>query len=455
MRERTAAMTMSVVSMAYRAGSPQRSVGGFSLIELMIALVLGLLLSVGIVSLFSGTSKTNRVQTGLARLQENGRYAMTRIQDDLRNLGGQFRSNTVGSGFVQTASGPVYPLSAPRVNATGFTFPDGTAGAAPSGWSTTKAYPLSPRDFIQGYDCTSGTCSPAVPTGFPATGTSANQRVPRTDVLTVRYQRGTGWPYTVSGTGATTVITLTPNWRGRDPASAPPDPLPAPSVANCHDGPDDCLNIQTGDLVLLSDCGGSTIFQVTVSGTFTLKPLNLREAAQLQPGAATDSCDPRVFNFSRDLVTVSYWIKLVADETVSGRLIPALMRRENGVDQEVVRGVDRLEFLYGVQYANGSVRYLTAKDLTDNSTAANCPVAPPGVTTLEAGCLWRSLLSVEVHALMNTVDNINDLSSVDQAFRFRTTTPTPPGATLVTGVSAGKMMRREFIALTSVRNFTS
>jgi len=62
---------------------------GFTLIELMVALTLGLLLSIGIVTLFGATSKTNKVQDSLARLQENGRYAMTRMNADLRMLGAQ------------------------------------------------------------------------------------------------------------------------------------------------------------------------------------------------------------------------------------------------------------------------------------------------------------------------------------------------------------------------------
>ena len=57
---------------------------GFSLIELMVAMALGLVLSIGVVSLFGSTSMSNKVQNSLARLQENGRYAVARMESDLR-----------------------------------------------------------------------------------------------------------------------------------------------------------------------------------------------------------------------------------------------------------------------------------------------------------------------------------------------------------------------------------
>ena len=52
---------------------------GVTLVELMIAMVLGLLVSGGIITVFLTTSNSNRVQNQLARLQEEGRYAIGRL----------------------------------------------------------------------------------------------------------------------------------------------------------------------------------------------------------------------------------------------------------------------------------------------------------------------------------------------------------------------------------------
>ena len=48
---------------------------GLTLIELMVAMVLGLLVAAGIVTVFVSTSTSNKAQNQLARLQEEGRFA--------------------------------------------------------------------------------------------------------------------------------------------------------------------------------------------------------------------------------------------------------------------------------------------------------------------------------------------------------------------------------------------
>ena len=70
--------------MTYRMLRPR--VPGFTLIELMIAMVLGLLVAAGIVTVFASTSSSNKPQNQLAQLQEAGRFAVTRISTDLRSI---------------------------------------------------------------------------------------------------------------------------------------------------------------------------------------------------------------------------------------------------------------------------------------------------------------------------------------------------------------------------------
>ncbi|MDT8410196.1 MAG: PilW family protein [Wenzhouxiangellaceae bacterium] len=60
---------------------------GFSLIELMIALTLGLLLTAGMVQLFSSTKSTFNTNEGFARVQENGRFAIETLKRELRPTG--------------------------------------------------------------------------------------------------------------------------------------------------------------------------------------------------------------------------------------------------------------------------------------------------------------------------------------------------------------------------------
>jgi Tfp pilus assembly protein PilW len=57
---------------------------GVSLVELMVALVLGLFLIFGAVTIYSKSRSTYRTTEAVARLQETGRYAMDAIEPDVR-----------------------------------------------------------------------------------------------------------------------------------------------------------------------------------------------------------------------------------------------------------------------------------------------------------------------------------------------------------------------------------
>ncbi len=60
---------------------------GFSLVELMVALVITLILLSGIGQIFLSSKKSFTIQDSLARQQENGRYALDSVAQDLRRAG--------------------------------------------------------------------------------------------------------------------------------------------------------------------------------------------------------------------------------------------------------------------------------------------------------------------------------------------------------------------------------
>ena len=63
------------------------AVRGLTLVELMVAMVIGLLLIGGTISLFITTQQTYRTQEALSRVQESGRFAIERIARDAREAG--------------------------------------------------------------------------------------------------------------------------------------------------------------------------------------------------------------------------------------------------------------------------------------------------------------------------------------------------------------------------------
>lgn len=60
---------------------------GFSLVELMVALLIGLIISIGVVQIFGATRATYQLDESLARAQENGRFALEFLHQDIRHAG--------------------------------------------------------------------------------------------------------------------------------------------------------------------------------------------------------------------------------------------------------------------------------------------------------------------------------------------------------------------------------
>lgn len=69
---------------------------GVSLIELMVALAIAALLSLGLLQIFAASSDSARMQEGLSRVQENGRFAMQYLQRNLNMVGFEGCGSDVG-----------------------------------------------------------------------------------------------------------------------------------------------------------------------------------------------------------------------------------------------------------------------------------------------------------------------------------------------------------------------
>ncbi len=57
---------------------------GLSLVELMVAVTIGLILLAGVIQIFTSNKQAYRVQSAMARVQENGRLAMQLLTQDIR-----------------------------------------------------------------------------------------------------------------------------------------------------------------------------------------------------------------------------------------------------------------------------------------------------------------------------------------------------------------------------------
>lgn len=95
---------------------------GFSLVELMVAITISLLLLAGVLQIFLGSRQTYTMQDGMARMQENARYILDRLTQDIGAAGylGCMDSEEVdgdnqqliANTLTQQAAGSVYDFSA-------------------------------------------------------------------------------------------------------------------------------------------------------------------------------------------------------------------------------------------------------------------------------------------------------------------------------------------------------
>lgn len=123
---------------------------GFSLVELMVAMVLGLILIGGVIDIYLSSKQTYRMQDNQSRLQENGRFALQFLSKDLRMAG------YIGCNNLATIT-PNIIANSPPVFAIG--------------------------NVVQGYD--SGTW----PATFP---TKPTNLAPNTSVILARYASSSG-----------------------------------------------------------------------------------------------------------------------------------------------------------------------------------------------------------------------------------------------------------------------
>ena len=95
-------------------GVNRNSSRGFSLVEMMVAIVIGLILLAGVSSVMVSTKRTYNTQDSLGRLQENARIAMVILERAFRNagyIGCNIDPNNVTTVIDQTADPVSFNLS--------------------------------------------------------------------------------------------------------------------------------------------------------------------------------------------------------------------------------------------------------------------------------------------------------------------------------------------------------
>lgn len=300
---------------------------GLSLVEIMVALAVSLVLMLGISQVYLSTRDSYRVMEGASRLQENARFAISFLTEDLRHSG----LYGCRSGIALWGDGAT-PYMMNTLNGSGtflYGFEEGGVAA----------------QAVQGFDAQgSGTWSPSIPAGMPS-DVSTNV-IDDNDIIVIRGARGGGARVaTAMGSSPANITVRTP------------------------------IDLSDG-VVIITDCESSAVLSVTGGGSTTLAPATGSEdnksktPLDLGKGYGTDA---EVFSLS----TAIYYVQ----DNDAG--VPSLFRMEGTNAQELVPGVDSFQILYGedTNFDGSADRYVASDDGTLNML---------NVVSIRVGLLMRS-----------------------------------------------------------------
>lgn len=258
---------------------------GMTLIEIMIALLIGAFLVGGVLQIFIGSKQTYRMQEGLSRLQENGRFALDFLAKDIRMAG--FMGCTSQATLTNTLNTP-----------TSFLY---SFGKTIEGFESTNASAWTPT--------------------IDATFTSP---LGGSDVITIR--RADDQSFTVS-THATGTADLTLDATATTANLRTAGFLTSAGANNCT-------------IAVVSDCSATAVFQVSaITGSI----LSHNTGSGCTPDNSTNDLGKTYVNGQvYPINTVSYYIR-----TGSGGQ-PSLYRRiGSNAAEELVEGIEQMQILYG------------------------------------------------------------------------------------------------------------
>ena len=365
---------------------------GFTLVELMIAITIGIIILGALSQVFVTSRSTYIVEEGLARVQENGRFAMNFITEDIRMAGYMGCQDQAGqlNNRLNDPSGDYWPLTPPG------------GGPVPviTGFEYVGSGSNDTTDWL-----------PNLPAAYFADG----EVQPFTDVLIIR--RGSDMSLKVVGAPST------------------------PAAVWMNQETDD-LYIPTGntlsqwDIVMVADCKAADLFQITSPTNDVQNDGRLAHSAvapppQNPPGNQLPALS-QVYGANAEVFTLvshAYFVGTGANN------VPALFRKQitagNIETAELVDNVESLQVFYGVDTDNTGVanQYQVANAIIGLGWAT--------VTSVRVGLLARTPDEHGVDVDTNTYDVVGDPSVADDF------DPTDD-----------RRQRRVFTSTVNVRNYT-
>lgn len=365
---------------------------GLSLVELLVAMVLGLSLAAGVSQVYVGNNQTQRDLEAHMRMQENGRFAIHFLSREIRMAGYLGCSSGLDAeNVINALDGPPSSFQ-PEKGIQGWESSHG-AGTAPGdifnsvndrplentslgNWTTTGGNQLDDMDAMPGSDL------------VRIWGTSSGSSADITDI---------------PGQGANTVVES------------------------------EITSIADGDILILSDCERAELVQACgvsiVSG---------RMRSTLSQGCTPGNNVPQgsSINTGGELVKLKGTMFYVSKRGGDATNPPALFRREldsqagMGTPEELVEGIESIQILYGLNVDNDSQQSVDAWVPADQ-------VAD-----------WGEVISARISVLVQSIED--NLAPASQSYRFNGVLY--DGATGNGALPEDRGYRRVFTSTITLRN---
>ena len=395
---------------------PSRPARGFSLVELMVALALGLLLTTAMVTVYVTSKSSFSRQQQLSSLQQSVRIAFEYLAGDARMVGHMGCYTGMPTNANCGTNTFCNQIVAPDVRSN---YAFGVEGYE----YTTGAYTLtsnSPANITTAANWATNvaTNAGAANTIAPATIGDAAGLTPGSDVVLIRTAAGrpVRLAAAVPGTNQTTL-----------------------SLENMAGGT--CSNGTTAKVsglcanshALIASCKSARVFEVQSISTATPAVLTVKLGTTLGADPEYTTAGAEVF----PMQTIAYYVKQSSSGTGT-----SLYRRvfdgdnANGLEQELIEGVENMQVRYGVDTTapdpDGIVDlYVNAKGATGTATDS--------VTD------WSRVVAVRMSLLMRSATPIDAGTTV-------AATGVVGGVTVTYPTTGSKYDRRVFTTTVAVRN---
>lgn len=388
---------------------------GLTLVEILVALTISLLLLAGIVQVFIGNKNTYRLQEGLSRMQESGRFITEYLARNIRSAGymGCLSRNAPVTNTLNNADTSPYD------------FEQGLEGFEANGTAPNQTYTLTatnPEPATTGSGWT-----PNLPPVL------AGKVIPGTDVIVIRGAEDNDVEVTKNNDSAQLFARNT----GVEKDACPDPNDPTKKI-------DRISGLCIGDILVVSDCQKARVFQLTnltSTGSGNTEINVVHSNANFTPGNAESSwggnstAPDESFGPGSSILKVSTRYFFIGRRAAAGGEPagpPSLyMQSGTAAAQELVENVESMQILYGRDTdGNGAA--------DEYVTAASAPAS--GTTAYREW--WNSIVSARIAVLVRS-DQEADTETNSATYALAGTTIDPVD---------DRRLRQVFTTTVTIRN---